>query len=201
VPSRGKPFPSPCNNGEVDPFTTHSMAQVDARQPAEDRIARWVREHGRAVRGYLLGMVRQADAADDLLQEVFQRAWQSRDRYREEGHERAFLLRIADRLVIDRGRRLGVEVNVDETMWHDVEPAAQTEMPLDTLSRVETADELAAALDRLTAAQKRVLLLRFFGDLTFEEIASSLGCPLGTALSHCRRGLLAMRKQLTANPS
>jgi RNA polymerase sigma-70 factor (ECF subfamily) len=177
------------------------MAQDDARQPAEDRIARWVREHGRAVRGYLLGMVRRVDAADDLLQEVFQRAWQSRDRYREEGHERAFLLRIADRLVIDRSRRLGVEVNVDEATWQDVEPPARAEQPLEAMARGETADELAAALERLTTAQRRVLLLRFFGDLTFEEIASSLGCPLGTALSHCRRGLLAMRKQLTANPS
>ena len=164
---------------------------------ADDRITRWVRDHARAVRGYLLGTTRRPDVADDLLQETFQRAWQARDRYRDDGHERAYLLRIADRLVIDRSRRLGVEINLDETTWHDVEPAAPTDIPLDELARAETSDELATALNQLTLAQRRVLLLRFFGDLTFEQIAETLDCPLGTALSHCRRGLAAMRKLLT----
>jgi RNA polymerase sigma-70 factor, ECF subfamily len=172
------------------------MGAGDARTSAEERIARWVREHAHALRGYCLGMVRRGDVADDLVQEVFQRAWQARDRYRDEGHEQAYLLRIADRLVVDRSRRMGLEINVDEQAWHEVEPAARTEVPLDALARGESSDELAAALDQLTSAQKRVLLLRFFGDLTFEEIAVTLGCPLGTALSHCRRGLIALRKLL-----
>ena len=173
------------------------MAGVESRQADADRIARWVREHGRCVRGYLLGMVRRPDVADDLAQEVFQRAWRARDRYRDEGHERAYLLKIADRLVVDRSRRLGLELTVDETVWREVEPAADESSPLDEIARSETSQHLAAALDRLTPAQKRVLLLRFFGDLTFEEIAESLGCPLGTALSHCRRGLIAMRRLLS----
>src|SRR5258708_36281367 len=124
------------------------MTANDARRLAEERIARWVREHARAVRGYLLGMVRRADVADDLVQEVFQRAWQARDRYRDEGHERAYLLRIADRLVIDRSRRHKLEVNVDEATWREVEPATQAPMPPDELSRGETSDELTTALQQ-----------------------------------------------------
>src|SRR5204862_4683289 len=125
----------------------------------------------------------------DLLQEVFQRVWQARDRYRDEGHERAFLLRIADRLVIDRSRRLGLEINVDEATWHELEPAARVEVPRDELAIGETTDELSAALEQLTPNQRRVLLLRYFSDMTFEEIAGTMDCPLSTALSHCRRGL------------
>ena len=174
------------------------MIANDARRLAEERIARWVRDHAAAVRGYLLGMVRRADAADDLVQEVFQRAWQARDRYCDQGHERAFLMRIADRLVIDRSRRLGVEVNVDDTTWRIVEPFAPAELPLDGLASGETNDELAAALNELNHAQRRVLLLRYFGSFSFEEIALTLDCPLGTALSHCRRGLAALRKLLMA---
>jgi RNA polymerase sigma-70 factor (ECF subfamily) len=173
------------------------MARGDTRQADDDRIARWVREHGRCVRGYLLGMVRRPDVADDLAQEVFQRAWRARDRYRDEGRERAYLLKIADRLVVDRSRRLGLELTVDETVWREVEPPADDCSPLETITRAEASQQLATALDRLTPAQKRVLLLRFFGDLTFEEIAESIGCPLGTALSHCRRGLIALRRLLT----
>jgi RNA polymerase sigma-70 factor (ECF subfamily) len=173
------------------------MTANDARRTAEERLARWVREHAAAVRGYLLGTLRRADIADDLVQEVFQRAWQARDRYRDEGHERAFLLRIADRLVIDRSRRLGVEINIDEETWRTVEPSSPDELPLDALATGETNEELAAALNELTLPQRRVLLLRYFGELSFDEIATTLGCPLGTALSHCRRGLAALRKLLT----
>src|SRR5262245_4080710 len=174
------------------------MAAGEADETSAERIARLFREHGRAVRGYVLGLVRRPDAADDLLQEVFQRAWQARDRYRDEGRERAYLLRIADRLVVDRSRRLGREINVAEETWHDVEPADRAIDPAEVLALTEASDELTEALDRLTAAQRRVLLLRFFGDLTFEEIAEALECPLGTALSHCRRGLMNLRKLLPA---
>jgi RNA polymerase sigma-70 factor, ECF subfamily len=170
---------------------------ADDRNQTELRLAIWVREHARAVRGYLLGLVRRSDVADDLLQEVFQRVWQARDRYRDQGHERAYLLTIADRLVIDRSRRLGLEINIDEATWHDLEPATNDPIPLDELAAAETSDELTAALGQLSLAQRRVLLLRYFGDLSFEEIATQLNCPLSTALSHCRRGLLTMRKLLT----
>jgi RNA polymerase sigma-70 factor (ECF subfamily) len=175
------------------------MAANEASERPDERLARWVREHAAAVRGYLLGLVCRTDVADDLLQEVFQRAWQARDRYEDQGYERAFLLRIADRLVIDKSRRSRREVNLDETTWHEVEPAADADSPLDELHTAETNQELAATLDQLSLNQRRVLLLRYFGDLSFEQIAAELDCPLGTALSHCRRGLAAMRKLLTAN--
>src|SRR5262245_2242195 len=124
----------------------------------DERIARWVHEHGRSVRGYLLGLVRRPDVADDLLQQVFQRAWQARDRYRDEGRERAYLLRIADRLVVDRSRRLGRELNVGDQTWHEVEPADRAADPASALALAEASEELSEALDRLTPAQRRVLL-------------------------------------------
>ena len=166
---------------------------------AEERIANWVRDHALAVHGYLLGTLGRHDIADDLVQEVFQRAWQARDRYRDVGHERAFLLKIADRLVIDRSRRLGQEINVNEGTWRELEPTASPTTPADELAGAETTEELTAALAQLTPNQRRVLLLRFFSDMTFEEIAATMDCPLGTALSHCRRGLMTMRKLLTTS--
>jgi len=174
------------------------MAADDPPCPADDRIARWVREHAASVRGYVFGLIRRSDVADDVAQEVFERAWQARERYRDQGQERAFLLRIADRLVIDRGRRTRLEVNVDDATWHEVEPADQKSQPLEEMTRGETTEELLAALHELTSAQTRVLLLRFFGEMTFEQIADTLDCPLGTVLSHCRRGLAALRQRMTA---
>ena len=178
-----------------------SMTVSNPLQEDAELLCRWVREHSRAVRGYLLGLVRRQDVSDDLLQDVFQRAWQARGSYEDRGRERAYLLTIADRLACDRGRRAGVEVNVDDVAWQHLEPAADDGTPLDLLATDETQGELAGALARLTAPQRRVLLLRYFGDLDFAEIARTMEIPLNTALSHCRRGLAALRKELSENPT
>ena len=160
----------------------------------EHRFADWVREHGNAVRGFLLAAVRQADVADELCQEVFCRAWRTRARYREQGNARAYLLRIADRLVCDRGRQAESPVNLDRDAWQQCEPVSPTDDPLGNAVRAEESQQLAAALDRLTPPQRRVLLLRYYGQLSFAEIAATIDCPLNTTLSHCRRGLEALRQ-------
>lgn len=159
-------------------------------------MTEWVREHGPAVRGYLLGLVRRADEADDLAQEVFCRAWQGRQRYQEQGYARTYLLRIADRLACDRLRRKKPVETLSEEGWRHNEPRSDEGDPVTKAMAVEAAGRLAEALDQLTPVQRRVLLLRFYGQLTFDEIAQTLGCPLSTALSHCRRGLEMLRKQL-----
>jgi RNA polymerase sigma-70 factor (ECF subfamily) len=168
---------------------------------AENRLDLWVREHGRAVRGYLLGLVRRPDLADDLTQEVFRRAWEARDRYRECGHARAYLLRIADRLACDRARRSGREVTVSEDGWRRLEPAHEEPLPEESLAQAETRRQLEAALESLSPDQRRVLLLRFYGELSFQQIAQATEAPLNTVLSHCRRGLLALRKLLVEEAS
>lgn len=162
----------------------------------QERLALWVREHSGAVRGFLLSLVRRADVADDLCQEVFRRAWQAKDTYKEQGATRAYLLKIADRLVCDLHRRAQREVQLDDGGWRQVEPAGPEPEPADLLTHAEAQQELAAALECLTPVQRRVLLLRYYGSLSFQEIAQSLDCPLATALSHARRGLLALRKLL-----
>jgi len=167
-----------------------------ARPPDEQRWADWHLQHGRAVRGYLLALVRPPDLADDLVQEVFSRAWQARQRYREEGNARAYLLRIADRLACDHGRKSGREVHLSEEGWQQMEPACRAPQAGETLLRQEAVQALTAALESLSPAQRRVLLMRYYGELPFAEIARIMECPLGTVLSHAHRGLLALRKLL-----
>lgn len=164
--------------------------------PEAERLAAWVHDHGRSVHGYLFALVRRTDVADDLTQEVFRRAWEARERYDERGTPRAYLLRIADRLACDRARRSGREVNVDEETWVQVEPATERGGPSEATEGAELSEQLRLALDELSPAQRRVLLLRFFGELEFAEIAEQLDCPLGTVLSHCHRGLQALRKRM-----
>ncbi len=158
--------------------------------------AEWVRLHGRAVRGYLLGITGRQDLADDLTQDTFCRAWEARGRYREEGAARAWLLRIADRLAVDHHRRSGREVNLGDDGWKQIEPAHRTAPAEDALVREEALRQLASTLDSLSPLQRRVLLLRYYGGLSFAEIATTMECPVSTALSHCHRGLITLRRLL-----
>lgn len=177
------------------------IGMTGSRRDAEDRerLVRWVREHGRAVRGFLSSLVRPGDAVDDLVQEVFRRAWQARENYRENGHARAYLLRIADRLAID-WRRAGArraQLQLDDETWRQIEPVSAEVSPVQAMSAAEAGRQLAEAIESLAPQQQRVLLLRYYGELTFAEIAQQLDCPLSTALSHCRRGLASLRRRLS----
>ena len=175
------------------------MTGSSGNEADSERLSRWVREHGRAVRAFLLTATWSGDTADDLLQEVFRRAWQARTNYRENGSARAYLIRIADRLLIDRWRRPTAESQVDSDGWRALEPVSRDETPGDRADRLELQQQLAAALEQLSPPQRRVLLLRYYGDMDFAAIAETTSLPLNTVLSHCRRGLLALKKMLAEN--
>ena len=114
----------------------------------------------------------------------------------ETGSARGYLLKIADRLACDQGRRKKPVVNLDSTGWEQVSPQARQSTPEMRLEREEAKQQLEQALQELTEMQRRVLLLRYYSEMSFAEIAEALECPLNTALSHCRRGLQAVRKVL-----
>jgi RNA polymerase sigma-70 factor (ECF subfamily) len=159
----------------------------------EATLVRWVREYASAIRGYITSLTRDAVWAEDLVQEVFLKAWRQREGYVDRGLEKAFLFRIADRLVIDQSRaRRNEEIVVHEDVMDE-----SSLLPIEQMIRDESADRLRQVLSQLSAVQQRVLLLRYYGELGFEEIASLVGCPLSTALSHARRGLEQMRVRLT----
>ncbi len=180
----------------------------DTRRHADaERLSRWVREHGRSVFGFLVSLTGDRHLAEDLTQEVFVRAWEARERYDDVGRERGYLLRIADRLACDAGRRKrgqrsdgtprSREIGVDDDTWQVIEPHDERLPPEVCATQLESERELHAAMQSLSEPQRRTLLLRFFGQLEFHDIAVTLGCPLNTALSHARRGLEALRKLLS----
>ena len=172
----------------------------EAPSPTDSRIEEWIEQYGPSVRGYLRAMTGRPDVADDLWQEVFQRAWRAGQRYREIGSARAFLVRIADRLLCDharsRKRREAVEVQLDAAGWREFDPPEGGPPPSRALEVGEANRRLWAALDSLSPSQRRVLLLRYYGELSFAEIAQLVDRPLNTVLSDCRRGLGALRKTL-----
>jgi RNA polymerase sigma-70 factor (ECF subfamily) len=67
----------------------------------------------------------------------------------------------------------------------------------EVLARLDAAT-MRRALDRLSAVQREVLELAYFGGLTQQDIAARTGTPLGTVKSRVRLGLMALRTELEA---
>ena len=154
-----------------------------------ERLTAWAAEHGPAVFGFLRR--RCGQDAEDLLQETFRKAWASRAAYQPSGRDRAFLITIADRLACDWARKRAGRKTV--ALEEAVDGGGG---PEDRLAANEDRTMVREILTTLPDAQRRTLELRYFGDLTFKEIADALGCPLNTALSHAHRGLEALRQRL-----
>ncbi|MFK0170800.1 sigma-70 family RNA polymerase sigma factor [Streptomyces sp. NPDC090306] len=132
--------------------------------------------------------------AEDVTQQVFLGVWRGRGGFRpERGPLGAWIVGITRRKIADalaaRTRRSAL-VAAAGALLTLADPAGQR--PEAALDRVLVRHELA----KLPPAQRRVLHLAFYEDLTQTQIATRTGWPLGTVKSHARRGLHQLRRCL-----
>ena len=149
-------------------------------------------ELARPVAGYL--RMQGAREPDDLVNEAFLGAFSGIANFEgDEDHFRSWVFTIAHRRLIDERRRLGrrpVEAS------HAMEEGVGGDAEDDAVSSLgdERARELLA---RLAPDQRDVLLLRVVADLTVERTAESLGKTPGAVKALQRRGLTALRKEIS----
>lgn len=147
-----------------------------------------------ALRRYARALTRNADLADDLVQDCLERAISRRGLFRPTGPVRAWLFTILlnlHRNALRTSRRQGVAVDID-TMPDLSTPAPQP-------GHVALA-ELARAIDTLPLEQKEALLLVTLEGLAYQEAAGILKIPLGTLMSRLGRARSALRV-LTGSPA
>jgi RNA polymerase sigma-70 factor (ECF subfamily) len=140
-------------------------------------------------------MVGDRHEAEDVVQDAFRSAWKSRRSFEAGRGERAWLMAILRRRVVDYWRRsstLGV-VRTENTF--DVGVSAD-----DPLANDYT-DEMQHALGRLPPELKETLLLVVVAELTHQEAADLLQIPLGTVLSRVSRARARLRELLIASPA
>ncbi|MFO0971976.1 MAG: sigma-70 family RNA polymerase sigma factor [Phycisphaerae bacterium] len=161
-----------------------------------------VDRYGGRVFGFVFRITASRDAAEDLTQEVFLRVVRMIGRYQDDGRFEAWLFRIAANLVRDRGRRSrrtghAVELGGSERGdGLDARPGPSVS-PAAGLETREDLDRMSRALAALPEAEREVILMRHFSDLSFKEIADAMGTPLGTALARAHRGLAKLRELMT----
>jgi RNA polymerase sigma-70 factor, ECF subfamily len=152
--------------------------------------------------GYFYRLTGRREDAEDLLQEVFVRVVRMIGRYEHDNRFDAWVFRIATNLVRDRVRRRKRSPRYEvpggaageDSGGLDELPDDDSGCAESAFERAEQVDRLQRALARLPETEREVILLRHFSQMSFKEVAESMGTPLGTALARAHRGLARLRQ-------
>ncbi|MGH7655858.1 MAG: sigma-70 family RNA polymerase sigma factor [Gemmatimonadaceae bacterium] len=137
-------------------------------------------------------LLRSDDAAQDAVQEAFLRAVRHFEGYRGE-NARAWLLTIVRHCCATaraHGKREAAFVEFDERHHSEHVESATPELHL---VQSDVADSFHRALDSLSSNDREVLILREVEDLSYEEIARTIGAPVGTVMSRLARARKRMQ--------
>jgi RNA polymerase sigma factor (sigma-70 family) len=166
-------------------------AALRGSSPLEEAFAR----HQSELLGTLYYLVGNIEDARDALQEAFVKCWRHRDQVDEVENLKAWIFRIA----LNTGR------DIRETAWRRKRQglpedegalASREKTPIDIIEHDERLMRLRSALAELRPEEQEVFLLRQNGELTYEEIAETIGVPTGTVKTRMRLALSRLRGAL-----
>ncbi|HET7198202.1 MAG TPA: sigma-70 family RNA polymerase sigma factor, partial [Burkholderiales bacterium] len=131
------------------------------------------------LRRYARALVGERAGADDLVQDTLERAWSKLHLYRRGTDLRAWLFTVMHNVHVNKLRAARPTDPLDEAMPELAQRAAQADALL--------VRDLDRAIARLPADQRAVLLLVTLEEMSYEEVARTLGIPIGTVMSRLSR--------------
>src|SRR6185436_17634368 len=137
-------------------------------------------------------ILRDADLAEDAVQDALVRCWRDLPTLREDAHFDSWIRRLLMNAITDEFRRAGRRRTAISLLRLD--PPTP-----DPAEDVATREQLARGFQRLTLDHRKVLVLRLYLGLSLEETATTLGIPAGTAKSRLHYAIEAMRVALEAD--
>ncbi len=167
-----------------------------AQQGDRNAFGELVRRHYESVVHVVYRMCGEVQLAEDAAQEAFLRAWINLPSFEPRANLRNWLYRIAVNAALDVLRRKSETFVEDEEtlMVSDQMPG-----PEETLIRKEQVELLQRALRNLPEASRSVLVLREYGELSYQEIASVLDIPIGTVMSRLNYARNRLREVLQSH--
>lgn len=130
--------------------------------------------------------------AEEATAQVFVNAWRGRAGFdASKGSLAGWLLGIARRVVADICAAAARERQLREAL-EQVRPEQEVTSPDQLVDRLLVVD----AMSQLRPEQRQAVGLAFYDGLTHQQVASTMGLPLGTTKTHIRRGLAALRRRL-----
>ena len=150
------------------------------------------------IHGVALRVLRSADHAAEVTQEVFVEVWRQAARYSPgKGSVMAWMTTMAHRRAVDRVRSVSSEAARDERY-----AAANAERAVDDAwTGVEQrldAERVRKGMASLTAIQREAIMLAYFGGYSQSQVAQLLNVPLGTVKTRIRDGMIGLRATLSS---
>ena len=145
-----------------------------------------------SLRRYARGLVSDPDRADDLVQDTLERAWSRLSMWQKRNELRAWMFGIMHNHFIDR-------VRAQRSRPEDSAGDALPDLP----QRPQQTDglevrDLDRLLQRLPPEQREVLLLVSVEELSYQEVATVTGVPVGTVMSRLSRARARLRDEMAA---
>ena len=164
--------------------------------PAFDEL---LLRHQQRIFAYILQMVKDRDTADDLFQETFVKAIMTirQGRYSEIGKFSAWITRIARNLIIDffRQEKAEAAISTDDENIDVLNRKELSEGTIeDELIDIQIRADISRLVQQLPEPQREVLMMRYYKDLSFKEIAELTGVSINTALGRMRYAILNLRR-------
>lgn len=132
-------------------------------------------------------MVKNKDLADDLTIEAFGKAFLNIDRYKPKFAFSTWLFRIAINNCIDYIRKkeldcLYIDKNIKDTKGEDykIELESKTLSPEERIIKNQRIKIMRKIVDKLTPKYRKLIVMRYFRELSYEEISTKLKIPIGT---------------------
>ena len=173
-------------------MTVPSDAQLMERLRADatgDALRALYRAYAGELLGFALNALGERGAAEEIVQEVFTRAWRHADRYDPaRGSVRTWLYQIARHAIIDQRRRASARPALAPD-----EPLADSPAEADSIERAMLGWQVAAALERLTPEHRQMIRMAHFQGLSVRQIAERCELPVGTVKSRTWYALRSLR--------
>ena len=167
------------------------------RSSKEAALAALYDEYYDKIARYIFVRIGDRAEAEDLAGEAFLKALQSLDAYKKRGIPmRAWLFKIAHNLVVDYLRRAAKR----KTVPIDTVQVVAKENPQAVVETKMELERVTKALDQLTQAQRQVIELRFFGELTSDEAGQVLNKSSGAVREMQSAAIKQLRKLLGEEP-
>ena len=175
------------SGGNSRPVETELELIKQAQQGDRRAFGQLVRRHQEGTINVVYRMCGDSDLAEEAAQEAFIRAWTNLQKYKPRSPFRNWLYRIASNVAIDVLRRQKETVDLDSVDVHSSERGPEV-----LAEARERGERVRQAVVDLPPSSRAVIVLREYEDLSYKEIADTLGIPIGTVMSRLSyaRGLL-----------
>jgi RNA polymerase sigma-70 factor (ECF subfamily) len=144
------------------------------------------------LRRYARALVGDRATADDLVQDTLERAWAKLHLYRRGTDLRAWLFTVMHNVHVNRVRASRLTDPLEDEMPELAQRAAQGDALL--------VRDLDRGIARLPAEQRAVLLLVTLEEMSYDQVARTLGIPIGTVMSRLSRAREKLRASMLGQP-